>query len=68
MKLRYSIWVREYQSDHDVELMQVNSSPQEVVRGLREKKLTIRHSIFQGGKTSKVPKYTLVRIVENTND
>lgn len=63
---RYSIMVREYGSDRDIELMQVESNPSEIVKGLRAKSLTIRHSIFQAGaRVSKVPKYTKIEVVEN---
>jgi hypothetical protein len=66
MKKRYSIVVRERGSDHSVELMQVDSNPQALVEGLRKKTLTIRHSIFERGKrTSKVPQYTYVGVIEN---
>jgi hypothetical protein len=65
MTMRYSIWGREYGADHDVEIVQVNSNPQAVLDGLMQKTLTIRHSIQKGGKTSKVRKYTWLRIVEN---
>jgi hypothetical protein len=62
---RYAIFVREYGSDHDVELMQVGSHPEAVAQGLRDKKLTLRRSIFEGGKrVIKVPKYIAVRIVD----
>lgn len=65
MKMRYSIWGREYGSDHDVEIVQVMNNPQPVVDGLALKTLTIKHSIFQKGKQSKVRKYSWLRIVEN---
>jgi hypothetical protein len=57
MKKRFSIWVREYGSDHDVELMEVDSNPQPIVTGLYAKTLNI-------GKR-KHAKYTHVRIVDN---
>jgi hypothetical protein len=58
--------VREYGSDRDVELMQVDSNPSEIVKGLRAKMLTIKHSIFEKGKrTSKVPKYTMIEVRDN---
>lgn len=64
---RYSIIVREYGSDRDVELMQVDSNPSEIVKGLREKSLTIRHSIFQAGpRKSKIPKYTMIEVRDNS--
>jgi hypothetical protein len=65
MKQRYSIWGREYGSDHDVEIVQVNSNPQAVVDGLMQKMLTVRHSIMKGGKTAKIRKYSYLRITEN---
>ncbi|HTD29164.1 MAG TPA: hypothetical protein VK660_07205 [Xanthomonadaceae bacterium] len=65
MKQRYSIWGREYGSDHDVEIVQVNANPQAVLDGLIQKTLKVQHSIHKGGKTSKVRKYSWLRIVEN---
>lgn len=65
MKQRYSIWGREYGSDHDVEIVQVNANPQAVVEGLMCKTLSINHSAMPGGKKSKVRKYSWLRIVEN---
>jgi hypothetical protein len=63
---RYSIIVREHGSDRDIELMQVESNPSEIVKGLRLKMLTIRHSLFQAGpRTSKVPKYTWIEVRDN---
>lgn len=66
---RYSIIGREYGSDHDVEIIQVESNPQAVLDGLVNKTLTIQHSIFLSkgaGKKSKVRKYTWLRIVDNS--
>lgn len=66
MKQRYSILVREYGSDHEVELLQCNDHPEAIVKGLQQKKLTIERSIFdKGARRYKTPKYTSVRIVEN---
>jgi hypothetical protein len=66
MKRRYSIMVREYGSDHNVELLQVDTNPQPIVDGLHKKTLTIRHSIFEKGKrTTKVPKYSFIQVVDN---
>jgi hypothetical protein len=67
MKQRYSIWGREYGSDRDVEIVQVNANPQAVLDGLMQKTLTINHSIFMGTKKrkTKMRKYTWLRIVEN---
>jgi len=66
MTARYSIFVQEYDSDHEVELMQVGSNPAAVVEGLRAKRLTIRRSIFEPGKrVVKIPKYISVRVVDH---
>ena len=63
---RYSIIVREYGSDHDVELMQLDSNPGEVVKGLQKKTLMIKKSIFEGGKRkSKIAKYSYIHVREN---
>jgi hypothetical protein len=58
MKKRFSIWVREYGSDHDVELCQVENNPQPTVQALHEKMLKL-------GNGKKVSKYSFVRVVEN---
>jgi len=66
MKKRWSIWVREIGSDHDVELMELDSNPEPIAQGLRAKMLTVNKSIFQSGRRkSKVPRYSWVRIVDN---
>lgn len=66
---RYSIMVREYGSDHDVELMRVGSNPQAIVDGLRKKQLTIHRPITQAGKrVYKISKYTSVRIIDHGGD
>jgi hypothetical protein len=63
---RYSIFVREYGSDHDVELLKVNSKPQDIVDGLKEKTLTIKRSIFKKGpRVLKIQKYTNIRVVDH---
>jgi hypothetical protein len=65
MRARYSIWGREYGSDHDVELAQVNNNPQAVVDGLMSKMLSVNHSALPGGKKTKIRKYSWLRIIEN---
>jgi len=65
MKQRYSIMGREYGSDHDVEIVQVNTNPQAMIDALMQKTLSVNHSNFPGGKKTKVRKYTWLRIVEN---
>ncbi|WP_445215486.1 hypothetical protein ACKWRH_23695 [Bradyrhizobium sp. Pa8] len=67
MKKRWSIWVREYGSNHDVELMQLDGDPAPVVKGLHAKSITIKKSIFEPGRRrSKIPRYTFVRVVDNS--
>jgi hypothetical protein len=67
--MRYSIMVREYGSDHDVELMRVDSNPQAIVEGLRNKTLTIKRSIFEAGKRQvKIPKYTFIQVIDHAPD
>jgi hypothetical protein len=66
MTARYTIVVREHGSDHDVELMQVNSNPDAIVAGLRAKTLTLKRTIFQAGKRQvKIPKYSYVRVIDH---
>jgi hypothetical protein len=63
MKKRWSIWVRENGSDHDVELMQLDGDPRPIVQGLHAKTLT---TIKDGHKKkTKVPRYDWVRVVNN---
>jgi hypothetical protein len=56
---RYSVWGKEYGSDHDVELIQVDGNPQCVLDGLAAKTLAIKK------KQSKLRRYSGLRIVEN---
>lgn len=66
MKQRYSIWGREYGSDHDVEIIQVNSNPETMRKALGLKTLSITHNAFGGvKKKSKTTRYSYLRIVEN---
>lgn len=66
MKRRYSIWGREHGSDHDVELAQVDSNPEQTRIAYAAKTLTIKHSIIDTKKKkSTIAKYTWLRIVEN---
>jgi hypothetical protein len=66
MTRRYSIWGREYGSDHDVELAQVDGNPQPVLDGLAAKTLIVKHSILDSSKRqSKIRKYSWLRIIDN---
>ncbi|HWZ38255.1 MAG TPA: hypothetical protein VNY08_08150 [Bradyrhizobium sp.] len=58
MKARYSIWVRERGSDHDVELCELGSNPEAVVAALHAKCVTL-------GKSRQVKKYEAVRVVDH---
>lgn len=63
-KKRYSIWVREIDSDHDVELMQMDGDPADVVSALRQKTLTMK-SLAGAKRKTQVAKYSWVRVVDN---
>lgn len=68
-KKRYSIWVREIGSDHAVELMQVDSNPEQFKSQLYTKTLTIKKSLFEPGKRkSKVSRYSDIWIVDNARE
>jgi hypothetical protein len=63
---RYSILAREYGSNHEVELCQVDANADEVARALEAKTLRVFVTGKRGAtRKSSVPKYTNVRIVEN---
>jgi hypothetical protein len=62
-KRRYSIWGREYFSDHDVELAQCDSNPEVVKAGYAEKSLKVKAD--KQHKPAKVAKYSNLRIVDN---
>lgn len=64
MKKRFSIWVREIGSDHDVELIQVDSNPQAITTGLHTKTLTLVGKEGRNKKT-KTAKYSYVYVVDN---
>jgi hypothetical protein len=69
MRKRYSIWVREFDSDHDVELMQVDANPGAITKGLHAKMVTIKKGIFESGKRkSKMPLYSNIYVVDNGLD
>jgi hypothetical protein len=59
----YSIIVREYGSDHEVELARVSSNPEKLVAALRNKRLKL-YTPNDGRKRSKVCKYDVIRVVE----
>jgi hypothetical protein len=63
--MRYSIVVTEHGSERAVELVQVNSNPQAIVDGLRQKTLTIERSILDPGQRAvKIPRYTFIEVVD----
>lgn len=55
---RFSIWVREHGSDHDVELCAVDNNPQAIVTAAYAKRLKL-------GKGKEVGKYDYIRVVDN---
>jgi hypothetical protein len=63
VKKRYSIWVREIGSDHDVELMQCDSNPQPLVAALYGKRL---NTTKEGArKRTTMSRYVTIRVVDN---
>lgn len=63
---RYSIMVMEYGSDREVEFIQVDTNPENIVAGLRTKKLKVFKDNMQA-KRSRVQKYSC-RIVDHGAD
>lgn len=61
MNGRFSIWVREHGSDHDVELCTVNSNPEPMKTAAYAKRLKI-------GKGREVAKYDYVYVVDHGTD
>jgi len=55
---RFSIWVREHGSNHDVELCQLETNPQQTVAALYAKRLKI-------GKGKSIAKYDYIRVVDH---
>jgi hypothetical protein len=63
---RFSILVTEHGSDHAVELMRVDSNPQAIVDGLRQKTLRVERSISEPGRRRvRIPKYTFIEVRDN---
>lgn len=60
MKKRFSIWVRERGSDHDVELCELDGDPQPTITALYAKRLKL-------GNGKKAAKYDYIYKVENHN-
>jgi hypothetical protein len=57
---RYSIMVREYGSDQEVEACQIDGDPEPIVRGYQQKTLMVQLTNNKRRRT-KLPKYTTVR-------
>lgn len=58
---RYSIMGRQFGSDREMELAQVDSNPQALLDALKAKSVTITSE----HKRVHIPKYTWLRIVEH---
>jgi len=65
MAKRYSIMVREYQSDELVELCECDSNPESVVEGVRSKTLLIAGNDYTKSRRIRVPKYEHIEIVDH---
>jgi hypothetical protein len=59
----FSIIVREYGSDHETELVRVNSNPEAIVKALRGKRFKL-YATNDGRKKSSVCRYDVIRVVE----
>jgi hypothetical protein len=59
----YSIIVREYGSDHEVELARVSSNPEKIVEALRGRRLKL-YAAGDGRKKSSICRYDSIRVVE----
>lgn len=63
MKKRYSIIVREWGADRDVELMQCDSNPEALVAALYAKRV---NTTKEGArKKTSISRYVTIRIVDN---
>jgi hypothetical protein len=58
---RFSILVKEYGSDREVELCQLDRNPQDIGAALGRKTLRIS----SGGRDCRIPKYTWIRVVDH---
>ena len=58
VEARYTIWVREHGSDHDVELCAVDSNPEVIKAALYAKRIKV-------GKGKQVARYDYIRVVDN---
>ncbi|WP_340667923.1 hypothetical protein [Bradyrhizobium ottawaense] len=65
MKKRYSIWVREIGSDHDVELMQCDSNPQALKAAAWGKRISTAEVGKRSRKKLTQSRYVTVRIIDN---
>lgn len=61
--MRYSIFVHEYGSDHEVELCQLDGNPEHTVAGLKAKTLMVHNGVSR--RRSRMPKYSNIRVVDN---
>jgi hypothetical protein len=59
---RYSIMARGRHSDHEVEVCQVDSHPEEVVNAARQKSLMVR--LRPGGRRVKVAMYEHLYVID----
>jgi hypothetical protein len=70
MTHRYSIMVRPYGQDHEVELAQCDSNPEAIAAGAREKSISLDLGYTKSGKARKVlvSKYEHISIVDRKPD
>jgi hypothetical protein len=61
---RYSIYVREYGSNRDVLLAELDSNPDPIAEALRRNTLAVQ---LGGRRVTRTPKYSKVEIVETAS-
>jgi hypothetical protein len=61
--------VTEYGADRETKLCEVDANPDEVVRGLRSKKLMVQAGRKLGARRrSQTPKYSNIRVVDHREE
>jgi hypothetical protein len=61
---RYSILVTKYGADHQVRLCDVDSKPQQIVDGLKAKRLKV-YLTPKAKRLSDIKRYDRIRIIDN---
>lgn len=62
---RYSVMVREYGGDREVELCQLDGDPEPTIAGLKQKTLMVHAVGSSSRRRTRIPKYSNIRIVDH---